>query len=81
MSFSCGMAGASQLAMKTAHQLVLLGIAALLTFGSMQRTQAYYDKYPDGYWDHQGHYQHYVIYHHHRGYWDQRNGARVFIQF
>ena len=69
------MAAATTSIMKTPHKLILLGIAALLTFGSMQRAQAS----PDGYWDHHGHWQHYTTYHHHRGYWDERNGTRIFI--
>jgi hypothetical protein len=73
--------GCSESVTKTAHKFLLLGIAALFTLGTAQQAQAYYDKYPDGYWDQHGHYQHYTIYHHHRGYWDQRNGVRVFISF
>ncbi len=32
-----------------------------------------------GYWDGNHHRHNYAYHHHHRGYWDQRNGVRVFI--
>lgn len=32
-----------------------------------------------GYWDGHHHHHNYDYYHHQRGYWDQRNGVRVFI--
>lgn len=43
-------------------------------WGSHQR---YYDR--DGFYDGQHQYHPYGHYHNHRGYWDQRNGARIFI--
>ncbi len=52
---------------------------AMLALGTVTQAQAYYDRYPDGYWDHHGHYRHYEIYHRHRGYWDDRPGGRIFI--
>lgn len=39
--------------------------------------QRYYDR--DGFYDGQRHYYPYEHYRNHRGYWDQRNGARIFI--
>ncbi len=39
----------------------------------------HHDNDRNGYWDHHHHYHSYENYHHHRGYWDQRNGVRVFI--
>ena len=32
-----------------------------------------------GYWDAHHHYHHYDYYQNHRGYWDERNGVRIFI--
>ena len=58
---------------------MLVGLAALLSLGSATQAQAYYDRYPDGYWDNHGHYQHYEIYHHHRGYWNEGPSGRIFI--
>jgi len=66
--------------MKTIHA-ILIGAALLAAAGTLNQAQAYYDRYPDGYWDHHGRWQNYEIYHHHRGYWDERNGVRVFINF
>jgi hypothetical protein len=39
--------------------------------------QRYYNQ--DGFWDGQHHYHQYGHYRNHRGYWDQRSGASVFI--
>lgn len=33
----------------------------------------------DGFWDGQHHYHAYGYYHNHRGYWDERNGIRIWI--
>ena len=66
--------------MKITPKVLLLGALAFVAGGTLNQAQAYYDRYPDGYWDHGGHYRHYEIYHRHRGYWDDRGGARVFIQ-
>jgi len=32
-----------------------------------------------GYWDNHHSYHHYDYYQNHRGYWDERNGVRIFI--
>jgi hypothetical protein len=32
-----------------------------------------------GYWDGHHQYHHYAYYQNHRGYWDERNGVRIFI--
>jgi hypothetical protein len=65
--------------MKSTAKVLLFGVAAFVGLGALNQAQAYYDRYPDGYWDHHGHYRHYEVYHRHRGYWDERNGVRVFI--
>jgi hypothetical protein len=66
--------------MKTVKKTVLAAALAFVGVGTINQAQAYYDRYPDGYWDHHGHYRHYEIYHHHRGYWDDRDGGgRIWI--
>jgi hypothetical protein len=32
-----------------------------------------------GYWDEHDRYRHYILWHNHHGYWDNRGGVRVFI--
>jgi Spy/CpxP family protein refolding chaperone len=61
--------------MKSTFQLSLVGAALLFLVTFANPAQAH----PDGYWDHGGRWQHYRDYHHHHGYWDERNGTRVFI--
>jgi hypothetical protein len=63
--------------MKSNHQILLLGMAVLMALGTVTQAQAH--DYPDGYWDHHGHYRHYEIYHRHRGYWDDGPHGRIFI--
>ena len=41
------------------------------------RHHYYRDNY--GYWNDHDRYNHYQDWHHHHGYWDDRGGARVFI--
>jgi len=41
------------------------------------RHHYYRDNY--GYWDEHDHYRHYIEWHHHHGYWDNKGGVRVFI--
>lgn len=66
--------------MKFITKSVLATVLALVALATVNSAQAYYDRYPDGYWDHHGHYRHYEIYHRHRGYWDERDrGGRVWI--
>ena len=57
--------------------LLSLGLAAFLYTGA---SQAWADDHGhDGFWDGHHHYHHYEYYHNHRGYWDERNGLRVWI--
>ncbi len=70
----------NKIPMKTL-QAILIGAILFAATGMVNQAQAYYDRYPNGYWDRDGRWQPYVIYHHHRGYWDRRNGARIFISF
>ena len=41
------------------------------------RHHYYRDNY--GYWNEHDRYQHYITWHNHHGYWDNRGGVRVFI--
>jgi len=41
------------------------------------RHHYYRDNY--GYWNEHDHYTHYITWHNHHGYWDNRGGTRVFI--
>jgi hypothetical protein len=56
-------------------QALLIGAALFAVTGAFSQAQAH----PDGYWDRDGHWRHYDHYRNHEGYWDQRNGVRVFI--
>jgi hypothetical protein len=67
------MATALEHRMKT--RILLLGAIVAMALGTMTEAQAH----PDGYWDRGGHWRHYGYYHHHHGYWDQRNGGRIWI--
>jgi hypothetical protein len=49
----------------------------LLSFGA-SRAMAY-DHDSKGWYDSHHHRQPFITHNHHRGFWDQRNGARVFI--
>ena len=58
--------------------ILFLGLTALLTAFAGSRAQAYdHDKH--GWYDEHHHRHDYIVYHHHRGFWDQRNGAWIFI--
>jgi len=58
--------------------VLFLGLIALIMAVGSVRTFAYY--HDDRGWYDGSHHRHpYIYYHHHRGYWDQRNGARIFI--
>ncbi len=56
--------------------LLSLGLVAFLVAGAGQ-SWAHDDQ--DGFWDGHHRYHHYEYYHNHHGYWDQRNGVRVWI--
>ena len=68
--------------MKLGLLLTAMG-AFLVLVGSQLRAddwgghQRYHDR--DGFYDGQRNYHQYDHYRNHRGYWDQRNGVRVFI--
>ncbi len=64
--------------MKTSRKMLFLGLVASFIAVSAGRSMAY-DHDEKGWFD-DHHKHHPFIYHnHHRGYWDQRDGARVFI--
>ena len=56
--------------------LMVLALAAFFVVGGASQSWAH-DR--DGFWDRHHHYHHYGYYHHHRGYWDDRNGVRLWI--
>ncbi len=52
----------------------------VLAFAGLGATRSLaYDHDDRGWYDNDHHRHPFVNYHHHRGYWDQRNGVRVFI--
>jgi hypothetical protein len=58
--------------------LMAAGASSLWADGTWDSRHHYRrDNY--GYWDEHNHYNHYVMYHHHHGYWDTRGPVRVFI--
>ncbi len=58
--------------------ILFLGlIAAVLAVGSV-RTLAY-DHDSHGWWDAHHHHHPFIYHNHHRGYWDERGGTRIFI--
>ncbi len=60
-------------------KLSMSGLLVLALVGfSAGRTQAY-DHDDRGWYDRDHHHHPFIYYHNHRGYWDQRNGVRVFI--
>jgi len=71
------------------HKIVLAIMAALFVAtgaatqlwahdGQWDSRHHYYrDNY--GYWDSHDHYNHYILWHSHHGYWDTRGPVRVFI--
>ena len=68
----------------TKSGLLLATLAACIVLGGSQLRadewgghHRYYDR--DGFWDGQHHYHQYENYRHHRGYWDDRDGVRIFI--
>ena len=68
----------------TKRGLLLTAMAAFFVLGGSQLRadewgghHRYYDR--DGFFDGQRHYHHYDHYRDHRGYWDERNGTRIFI--
>ena len=56
--------------------LLSLGLVAFLSTGA---GSAWADDHHDGFTDSHHQYHHYSYYHNHRGYWDQRNGVRIWI--
>jgi hypothetical protein len=61
--------------------LLLLGMAVFFVLSGAGKLWADDWRYHDRYYDRDGyhHYHHYGYYHHHRGYWDERNGLRIWI--
>jgi len=56
----------------------MVGMAVLFVVGGASQSWAH-DHDHDGFWDRHHHYRHYEYYHHHRGYWDDRDGVRLWI--
>lgn len=60
-------------------KLIMSGLLILALVGfSAGRMQAY-DHDAHGWYDNDHHHHPFIYHNHHRGYWDERNGVRVFI--
>ena len=57
---------------------LMLALGTLFVLGGSSQSWAH-DHGRDGFWDHHHHWHSYGYYHHHRGYWDDRNGVRLWI--
>jgi hypothetical protein len=62
----------------TTHFALTLGLIALFAVVGVSRTMAY-DHDDKGWFDNNHHHHPFIYHNHHRGYWDQQNGVRVFI--
>jgi hypothetical protein len=52
----------------------------ILALGALSATRVMaYDHDDRGWYDANHHRHPFILYHHHHGYWDQRNGVRLFI--
>jgi hypothetical protein len=59
---------------------LILSCSLVLAFADLSATRTLaYDHDDRGWYDNDHHRHPFVNYHNHRGYWDQRNGVRVFI--
>ena len=58
--------------------LMATGATSLLA-DNMWDSRHHYRRDNYGYWNNDNHYQHYVTWHNHHGYWDTRGPVRVFI--
>jgi hypothetical protein len=71
--------------MKTLKQnykgfLAIMAVTVTLMLASAGQSFADNWRYDhDGYWDGHHHYHAFQYYHHQRGYWDERNGIRIWI--
>ena len=57
-------------------------VLSTLVLGGMTPAWAdhgHHDQDREGFRDHHGNYHRYGYHHHHRGYWDQQNGAQIWI--
>lgn len=65
------------------RSIPVLGMIVFFAVAGMTPSRAhdsyYYDRDHDGYWDGYHRFHHRVYYHDHYGYWDDRNGARIFV--
>ena len=64
------------------RSIPILGMVVFFTLTGTTLSWAhdgYYDRDRDGYWDGYHRFHHCEYYHHQHGYWDERNGVRVFI--
>jgi hypothetical protein len=59
--------------------LAALSVTFMLATAGPSFADGSYRHDQHGYWDGHHHYHNYDYYHHHRGYWDERNGVRIFI--
>jgi hypothetical protein len=60
-------------------KLIMSGLLVLALTGFTAGRTFAYDHDDRGWYDNNHHHHPFVNYHNHRGYWDQRNGVRVFI--
>jgi hypothetical protein len=58
--------------------LVMAVLFSAFLLGGARQAQAYGGD-QNGYRDNYGYYHHYGYRHHHRGYWNQQNGVRLWI--
>jgi len=59
--------------------VIALLVSAVFLSGTTQALAHDGDRYRDGYQDRNGNYHQYGYHHHHRGYWNQHNGVRFWI--
>jgi hypothetical protein len=76
--------------MKTTSRLIKLTLATLtvafvlsgtsnLWADNMWDSRHHYRRDNYGYWDEHNNYHHFILWHNHHGYWDNRGAVRVFI--
>jgi len=64
--------------MKNSRKILFLGLVTLFVVSGAGRLMAY-DHDDKGWFDDHHKHHPFVEHNHHRGYWDQRNGVKVFI--
>jgi len=58
--------------------LAIVALFYAVVLGAASQASAH-DNDQNGYYDRDGNYHHYGYYHHHRGYWNQHDGVRFWI--